>query len=62
MESWKPIEVEGHDELGFLQLEMDNSEINIIFMNMVNMLKADSKINNVNQHLHVFLVILSIDF
>ena len=62
MESWKPIEVEGHDEIGFLQLEMDNSEINIIFMNMVNMLKADSKINNVNQHLHVFLVILSIDF
>ena len=48
MESWKPIEVEVHDEIGFLQLEMDNSEINIIFMNMVNMLKAGSKINNVN--------------
>ena len=48
MESWKPIEVEVHDEIGFLQLEMDKSEINIIFMNMVNMLKAGSKINNVN--------------
>ena len=48
METWKPIEVEVHDEIGFLRLEMDNSEINSIFMNMVNMLKADSKINNVN--------------